>query len=172
MQLMVQGYTRADYERLPEGYPAELIDGMLVKEPSPTGWHQNLVMEIGLRLYRLVGRRRVLPSPTDVFLDDFNVLQPDVLVLAEEDRVGPDTGPVAIPILVVEVLSPSTASRDRDLKSATYLRFGVREVWLVDPDAETVEVRTRAGAVVCAAAEIAESAALPGFRLSSQALAS
>ncbi|MCZ6785827.1 MAG: Uma2 family endonuclease, partial [Planctomycetota bacterium] len=67
-------YTRADYMRLPEGFPAELVDGMLVKEPSPTGWHQELGQRLVIRLRERIGP--ALPSPIDVFIDDYNVLQP------------------------------------------------------------------------------------------------
>jgi Uma2 family endonuclease len=76
----------------------------------------------------------------DVWIDRHNVLQPDVLVTAAP--LPPDAGRVGVPLLAVEVLSASTAERDRGVKTATYLRAGVAEVWLVDPDAGTVEVRT------------------------------
>ncbi len=90
-----------------------------------------------------------------------------MLVYAAEDAVvGPDAPRDAIPILAVEVLSPSTAARDREQKTAIYLRAGVREVWLVDPDSHAIEVHTAAGVRRLAPAEFAESAVVPGFRLS------
>ena len=158
-------YTEADYLTLPEGYPAELLDGMLVKEPSPTGWHQAIVVEICHRLCLLLGPNRVLVSPIDVFVDEYNVLQPDVLVLAESDRTGPHTTRVGVPVLVVEVLSPATAGRDRREKAGIYLRAGVAEVWLVDPARETIEVRTAKASTHHGADEPAESRVLDGFRL-------
>ena len=85
----VAQFTRADYERLPEGFPAELIDGMLVKEPSPTWDHQTFVGRLFTRLQDFAGAGRVVVSPIDVFIDDYNVLQPDVLVLDEEALAGP-----------------------------------------------------------------------------------
>lgn len=166
MAIDTERFTRKDYMQLPEGFPAELIDGMLVKEPSPTRWHQALLGRVHQRLYGLVGPWRVLPAPTDVFLDDWNVLQPDVLVLGEEDEVRSDSPNAALPVLVVEVLSPSTAKRDRDVKAAIYLRSGVREVWLVDPDSESIEVRTASGSRLFTAEEVAESGVVEGFRLS------
>ena len=159
-------YTQADYLELPEGYPAELIDGMLVKEPSPSYWHQRIVGEIHLRLRLLLGPDRVVLSPIDVFVDEQNVLQPDLLVLSERDKGRPGMERVSLPILVIEVLSPSTADRDRKEKARIYLRAGVAEVWLVDPETETIEVRTRGGSVTCGAAEKAESRVVSGFRLS------
>ena len=158
-------YTQADYLALPEGFPAELLDGLLVKEPSPTVWHQTIVVEVCLRLRLLLGPNRVLVSPMDVFVDEFNVLQPDVLVLAERDRTGPHTERIAVPILVVEVLSPATAERDRGEKADIYLRAGVAEVWLVDPTRETIEVRTTAASTHHEPDEPAESRVVRGFRL-------
>ena len=77
----------------------------------------------------------------DVVLSDVEVLQPDILyvsrdrlsIINERNVQGP-------PDLVVEVLSPGTAERDRTLKRARYLRFGIREYWLVDLQARTIEV--------------------------------
>ncbi len=136
-------FAQADYRRLPEGFPAELLEGQLVKQPTRTPYHQRLVLRFATRLVAAVGDRRVLVSPVDVWIDDRNVLQPDVLVLDEAcDR---EMLEVPVPLLVIEVLSPSTARRDRDVKTDIYLRAGVREVWLVDPDSRSIEVRTDAG---------------------------
>jgi Uma2 family endonuclease len=163
-------FTRADYMLLPEGFRAELIDGVLVKEPAPTGWHQRLVGDIHLALTACVDRRRVVFSPIDVFVDDYNVLQPDVAVLPEDAPIGPGTVAIAMPILVVEVLSPSTARRDRLVKTRTYLRAGVREVWLVDPDTRCAEIVTSSGTRLFAAGSVPRSGALPGFALDLGAL--
>jgi Uma2 family endonuclease len=163
-------FTRADYMLLPEGFRAELIDGALVKEPAPTGWHQRLVREILLELVACLGRERVIQSPIDVFVDEHNVLQPDVAVLPEDELIRPGTAAIGIPILVVEVLSPSTARRDRDVKTHTYLRAGVREVWLVDPDTRCAEIVTSSGTVLFGAGTIPRSEAARGFALDLGAL--
>lgn len=158
-------FTRADYARLPEGFPAELLDGVLVKEPSPSGWHQVLVGKIYAALCGVVGPRRAVISPIDVFVDEWNVLQPDVLALPASAPVRPGDRQVAIPELVVEVLSASTASRDRDRKVGIYLRAGVAEVWLVDPDPESAEIHTPAGVERFAGDAAPSSAAMTGFAL-------
>ena len=171
LQIDNDKFTRKDYLELPEGFPAELVDGGLVKRPAPTRWHQRLVGELAIRLRDVAGAGRVLTAPTDVFVDDWNVFQPDVLVYAPEDAVvGPEAPSGVIPLLAVEVLSPSTAARDREKKTAIYLRAGVREVWLVDPDAHAIEVHAAAGVRRLAPAEFAESTAVPGFRRSWGAL--
>ena len=155
-------FTREEYMRLPEGYPAQLIEGVLVKEPAPTYRHQLIVGGIHLAACGLVGLRRVVLSPIDLFVDDLNVLQPDVAVFAEAPPV--DIAEIPVPLLVVEVLSPSTARRDRRQKSAIYLRAGVREVWLVDPAARWIEVRGAGGGTTGPGRE-QSSMVLPGFAL-------
>src|SRR5262245_5840405 len=75
-------FTRADYERLPEGFPAQLIEGELVRDPSPSYGHQRIATEFFRRFLDLVGSRRVPLTPMDVGLDDHNGFQPDVVVRA------------------------------------------------------------------------------------------
>ena len=72
---------------------------------------------------------------------EHDVLQPDILYVAGERlAIITELNIQGAPDLVVEVLSPDTADRDRTLKRARYLRFGVLEYWIVDPVAESVEV--------------------------------
>lgn len=164
--LLTEKFTRRDYLQLPEGFPAELIDGEFVKEPSPTYRHQGQVLRLALRLVPVVGDRRVVIAPADVSIDDWNVLQPDVLVRnPADDLVDPAAEP-GVPVLVAEVLSPSTARRDRDLKTAIYLRAGVGEVWLVDPEGSSIEVHDAGGVATFRGAEPAVSRAVEGFRVS------
>lgn len=158
-------FTRKDYERLPEGFPAQLVDGALVKDPAPTPWHQRLVLRIARALEAAVGEARVLVAPTDVFLDDWNAFQPDVLLLPEGTVVRPETREAPRPDLVVEVLSPATAGRDRRRKAPICLEHGISEVWLADPEDRSVEVRTSSETRRFADDEPAESRVAPGFRL-------
>jgi Uma2 family endonuclease len=172
-QTGTEKFTQADYLRLPEGYPAQLVHGELVKEPAPTYWHQSVVVALVLRLSAVVDPRRVLVAPCDLFVDEWNVLQPDVLVLAPEDRVSPTSNPRAVPLLVVEVRSPGTEDRDLRVKTPLYLAAGVREVWLVDPVAGTVEVHGGDGPPRRHGPdEAAVSQAVPGFQVSWRDLAS
>jgi Uma2 family endonuclease len=155
-------FTRDDYMKLPEGFPAQLIDGELIREPAPTYNHQRTVGKLHLLICRLMrDDRLVVLSPIDVFVDRYNVLQPDVLVL--DAPLPRDVPEVGIPAIVVEVLSPSTAFRDRHTKRRIYLDAGVREVWLVDPVKETVEVHTREDSETYALDEPAVSPTVPGL---------
>ena len=83
---------------------------------------------------------RAAMAPVDIPIDEVNVFQPDVVVFAEpiEDEAGGEDLPV--PLLVVEVLSPSTAARDREVKRIRYLEAGVGEVWLIDRENRTIDV--------------------------------
>ena len=158
MSIQTEKFTRKDYMALPEGFPAQLIRGQLVKEPAPTPWHQVLVRRVSDMLENLAGPDRILFSPIDLFVDDENVLQPDVVLLPAGTRVTPDLKRIPVPDLVVEVLSPSTRIRDRQVKTVIYLKAGVAEIWLVDPESREVELMTAVGQV-----DPAESTVLPGF---------
>jgi Uma2 family endonuclease len=150
-------FTRADYDRLPEGLHVELIDGELLKMAEPVVRHQEIARDLVLLLAERVGRRRVLFGPVAFAIDEHNVLVPDVLVLSESEIPAAGARDVRRALIVAEILSPSTAARDRAVKVAKYLAQGVEEVWLLDPRTETVEVHAAAGVPV------AESRVLPGF---------
>ena len=157
-------FTIRDYERLPEDLRCQLIEGELVKEPSPTFGHQSIVSRlIGLLDRRLVTGSAV-PSPIDVVLDDFSVLQPDVAIW----RTAPDKDVqwVPTPTVVIEVLSPSTEQRDREQKTRLYLSGGVAEVWLIAPATGVIEVHTSEGATTHGPEETVTSAAIPEFSTS------
>ncbi len=158
-------FSQADYRRLPEGFPAQLIEGELVKDPSPTEFHQGLAFKLGTLFAGVVGVHRVLLSPIDVWIDEHNVLQPDVLLLGEADAWSSTSRDMPIPILVAEVLSPSTARRDRDVKTRIYLGAGVREVWLVDPETKTIEVRTDGGRRVVPPTGTIATPLVPGLKI-------
>jgi Uma2 family endonuclease len=157
-------FTRADYLRLPEGFPAQLIAGWLVKEAAPIYGHQMVVVRLCGLLLRLVDADRVLVSPVDVPIDDRNVYQPDVAVF--RSALPPESGGVEIPLLALEVLSPSTKRWDRGVKRRKYLEGGVEEVWLVDREARRIEVHTAAGVREAVGAETLRSSALPGLAVS------
>ena len=156
-------YTRADYTRLPEGFPGQLIQGQLIKEAAPTYGHQRLVGRLRDALVPIVGPDFVVVSPTDVVLDDLNVFQPDVVVLRTIPPL--DQSDVGIPRMAFEVLAPASASRDREVKRRLLLEAGVEEVWLLDPLERTIEVCWPDAMRRCAGREVAASQALPALRL-------
>ncbi|MFP4012321.1 MAG: Uma2 family endonuclease [Spirochaetaceae bacterium] len=142
--------TYEDYVHFPDdGNRHEIIDGEHYMSPSPTTAHQDASRHIQFQLYRDIeekGLGRVYNAPMDLQLSDTDVVQPDLMVILAEHRhyVSPSRllGP---PDLVVEILSPATAERDRSLKLKLYEQRGVPEYWLVDLDAHSVS-RYRIGA--------------------------
>jgi len=165
-------HTRADYDRLPEGVCAQLIRGELVMTPTPTPWHELLVVRLTDRLANLFGPGcdRVLGSRFEIIVGgppDEEIVQPDVVVLPEGTRAtGRDWKPPT-PVLVAEILSPSTKRYDRGAKLRIYATAGVKEAWLLDPVAETIEVHDLAttGKRIFKGGEVAESRAVPGLRV-------
>lgn len=163
MKIMEALYTRADYNLLPEEFPAQLIEGELVKEPAPLYGHQRSSARIRRRLVDLRGPDLVPDTPADVGIDEHNVFQPDILVLRKAPAL--DATDVGIPCLAVEILSPSTEKRDRQVKAVRMLEAGVSEVWLVDWLQGVIEVHTARGHQRFAGRERAESEVVDGFSL-------
>jgi Uma2 family endonuclease len=137
------------YRQMPEGPPYyQLIEGNLLMSPSANFHHQ----DIAGFLYRMIGNYlddhpigKIVIAPSDVFLDDINVFQPDLYYVRNEQRdVLTKDGAQGAPSLVVEILSPSTATRDRNEKRVVYARSGVGEMWIIDPEMEQIEVHALA----------------------------
>ena len=122
----------------------EMIEGVVYDmSPSPSEGHQRATTAIGSLFFSAFkGKCRTYVSPFDVWpTGDANdaYVQPDVTVICDSNKITSD-GCVGAPDLVVEVLSPSTAGKDRKAKLRLYQRSGIREYWIVDPVMRTVEV--------------------------------
>ncbi len=135
-------YGWADYCGWPDDERWEIIGGEAFDmSPAPVIRHQAIVGELHGQLYNAFrGKKcKVFVAPADVKLSEEDVVQPDVFVVCEIDRIK-RTHLEGAPTLVIEVLSPSTAKKDRTLKMDLYAASGVKEFWVVDPAASTVEV--------------------------------
>ncbi|MEN0109414.1 MAG: Uma2 family endonuclease [Planctomycetota bacterium] len=128
-------YREADYLALPEEPRLELIEGRYYVSPAPITLHQIVSFELSTWIAGL--RRRTggqaLTAPIDLRLADHTILQPDLLYFGRERRQPLGARLTALPDLVIEILSPSTSSRDRVHKARLYAEHGVREYWIVDP---------------------------------------
>ncbi len=137
-------FTYEDYCLLPEDRRYELIEGELLMVPSPSVIHQRVAANLEAILRSFVKERNlgeVLYAPLDVVLSPHDVVQPDIVFISRERaHIVTDANLQGAPDLVIEILSPSTAERDRGLKRKLYARYGVRELWLVNAGAQTVEV--------------------------------
>ena len=172
-------YTYADYCQLPDDTRYELIDGEFYVVPSPGANHQWSSFKLARWMADFVESRLlgvVYIAPFDVILSDHDTLQPDILfVAADRQHIITARACEGPPDLVVEVLSPSTSRRDLVLKRERYARFGVREYWLVDPAARSIEVLTwQEGAFhsqgIYAGDMVPVSAVLPGFAFRADAI--
>lgn len=135
--------TAADFAQLEETtLPTELIDGEIVVSPAPTISHQRSLFDIGKVVEQLIPDGEVFLAPVDVYLDDFNVVQPDIFWIsasgqchAVEDRFFRGA-----PDLIIEIFSPSTRRRDKGVKFDLYEQHGVREYWMADLEDQYIEV--------------------------------
>jgi Uma2 family endonuclease len=138
------GLTYEDLRQFPHDHlRRELIGGELIVTPAPTTRHQDAVayLTIELGLYLRAHGGKVFPAPTDVFLTDRDVVEPDVLFVTKPNLARVELPFVrGAPDVVVEVSSPSTRRLELVRKRELYERFGVPEYWYVDLDAERVEV--------------------------------
>lgn len=138
-------YTAAEYYALPKDGPRfQLMRGWLVREPSPLEVHQRVLGNLYMLLRCWVDKHnagQIYFAPFDTALSPQDIVQPDILFVTHEhrSRITPRNVQGA-PDLVVEILSPSTRSRDRNVKLALFAEAGVREAWLVEPETEVVEV--------------------------------
>ncbi len=140
-----QGFwTYDDYAVLDDGEHYEIVNGVLYMTPSPSWSHQEIVGEIFAHLRAYVHETAiggVLMAPLDVELASHTVFQPDVVVLRKASRRKLKARHiVGAPDLVVEVVSPSSETHDSYRKLVAYARAGVPEYWIVDPDAQNIEV--------------------------------
>jgi Uma2 family endonuclease len=121
--------------------PTELIEGVLIVSPSPIPLHQRISGRLERLIQDLMPDGELFHAPIDVYFDDHNTVQPDIVWLADRSRcvAGEErlSGP---PDLVVEIFSPSTEVRDRKAKYRLYERYGVREYWMVNPVEQFIEV--------------------------------
>ncbi|MDD2979903.1 MAG: Uma2 family endonuclease [Hespellia sp.] len=138
-------YTLEDYYAIPDDQRVELIDGVICEMKAPTSIHQMLVVEIAVRFRNFIHGKKgsciPIVSPIDVQLDcdDRTMVQPDVIVMCDRDKVTRKCI-FGAPDFVMEILSPSTARKDSIKKLSKYENAGVREYWIVDPDHKRVLV--------------------------------
>jgi Uma2 family endonuclease len=140
-------WTRAEVLALPnDGNRYELVDGELLVSPAPRFEHQVVVRDLFLLVHAYVKQHQLgdtFGMAADLSLRAGQVVQPDVFVLPQVyEPSTTEWEDVAVPLLVVEVLSPSTERYDRIVKRGAYQRAGVATYWIVDLDAQHVEVWT------------------------------
>ena len=139
-------YTYADYANWETEDRYELIDGIAYMMSAPSQAHQEILSNLHGLLWNFLRSKpcKVFPAPFDVCLNaagdkDDTVVQPDLIVVCEKSKLDGKRCNGA-PDMAVEILSPSNRKHDTVWKFNKYLQVGVQEYWMVDPDAQTVQV--------------------------------
>ena len=140
-------WTHADLKELPDdGRRWEIVEGALVEMTGPTTLHGRVVVNLARLLLPIMDAlgAEFFVAPQDVLLPDGSVVEPDLLAILPDGLAWPSLrGIEGPPDLVVEVVSPSSRQHFTVTKRALYGRTGVREYWLVDPEARSVDVLVR-----------------------------
>lgn len=136
-----RSYNHKDIDSLSEGTHAELIDGKLYLLAAPSRIHQFLVGELLFAIKSHIrgnkGICHVYPSPFAVrlFADDSTLVEPDLVVICNKDKLT-EKGCNGAPDIAIEVVSPGNANHDYVTKLAKYQRAGVREYWIINPESK------------------------------------
>ena len=167
-------YTYEDYLKTPKDKRYELIDGELLTTPSPTPYHQRVSRKLEFILESFITKNtlgEIFYAPCDVYLDNENVVQPDILFISKDrlNIIG-DKNIQSAPNLVIEIISENSVYRDMVQKKRLYARFGVKEYWIVIPEEKEVEVYILKGEAyqfykTCTKVDILESPSLKGLKI-------
>lgn len=140
-------FNYSDYMQLPEDKRYEILDGDLCMVPAPGIKHQTVGLKLKTVLFAHIAEKRLgrlLDAPCDVVLSDEDVVQPDIIFIRKErSGIIGEQNVRGAPDLVVEILSTATRGRDLEVKRKIYAAYGVPEYWIVDPEAESIEILVR-----------------------------
>jgi len=137
-----KGFNWNDYSKWDDTIRVELLDGMVYMMSSPDEWHQWLVLHLGRQLEDFLSGRKCTAyiAPFDVRLfpkedgSDNVVLQPDVFVVCDRDKVFGRKYCNGAPDFIIEVMSNSSRGRDLEDKKLWYAKAGVKEYWVISID--------------------------------------
>jgi Uma2 family endonuclease len=142
-QISIHEFRQMEFDETDDAY-YELINGYLMKKSAPRPQHQNISMYLSIEIGTFVKNRglgKLFASPIDVFLDDLNAVQPDLVFIPTENQAMiTDDGIIGIPDLMIEIISPSSVLRDRVDKKNLYERLNVKEYWIIDPQYQDIEI--------------------------------
>ena len=130
--------TVSDYQLLPEGGAYQLLNGEIIMAPAPGRTHQKLAGRIHYLVMAYcdkTSKGEVYMAPFDVYLDDENVVQPDICFISQKNiGILTEEGAIGSPDIVIELLSPSNAYYDLMAKYQLYEKYGVKEYFIVNPE--------------------------------------
>ena len=147
MGMVAPVYYTADMVRaLPDdGKRYETVHGELLVTPAPRAWHQEVLQRMNRRLDDFLHDSAVCQlflAPADISCRHDTLVQPDLFVVDLEEARTMEWTEMQTLLLVIEVLSPTTARYDRFTKRRLYQEVHIPAYWIVDPDTRSVEVWT------------------------------
>ncbi|HMY68756.1 MAG TPA: Uma2 family endonuclease [Leptospiraceae bacterium] len=177
---LVKTYTLDEFFALPEPKDfskMELINGVLYMSPMPEWKHSNIIEKLDTTIKLHIHSRNIggkLYSPrAGIKRTDTTWLEPDLFYLSRESVLRFEKEIPTTADLVIEVLRPSTFEYDKTAKADTYEALGIRELWLIDPNASQVEVRENENAdtkwdriVIYEKGDLLESKVIEGLKIS------
>ncbi len=141
-----EDFTYEDYLKLKDvpGYRHEVLDGVLVREPSPSFRHQKAVGKLFRRLADYFDEfdpgGEIVFSPMDVTLSEKIVIQPDIMFISGDRKdIIKDERIDGACDLIVEIVSPKYRRKDYIEKREIYRKAGVLHYWIVDPEEDFME---------------------------------
>jgi len=137
--------TYDDYAAIPsDGKTYQIVDGEVYVTPAPSPLHQRASKRLQRQLeayFETSGAGEVFNAPIDLILSNHDVTQPDIVVVADKSSIT-RRGIEAPPLLIAEVLSPSTEKFDRQVKARRFAALGAPHYWVLDPDQRRLECYT------------------------------
>lgn len=137
----LEKYSYQDLLDMDDEKRYEIIDGDIYQMSSPSVVHQMIATEITRQIANyLEGKKcKVFAAPLDVrfskekdFKKVFDVVEPDIFIVCDEEKIDKN-GICGVPDTIIEIVSPSSATRDKLLKFNLYQRKGVKEYIIIDP---------------------------------------
>ena len=134
-------YTYEDLLNMEDENRYEIIDGKLFLMSSPSTIHQEIAGELFVQLKQFFKDKKCKPfiAPLDVRISGEridkkvkNVVQPDLMVICDNNKID-EKGICGVPDFVIEIMSPNNQVHDTVRKYQLYLKYGVREYWLISP---------------------------------------
>ena len=135
-------YSYQDYISWNDDERWEIINGEAYNmTPAPSVKHQSISRNISWTIANQKNKLKncsFFEAPTDVVFDEFNILQPDIFIVCEREKIT-EKNIQGAPELIIEIVSPATEIKDRKHKLKTYEKFGVREYIIIFPEREYLE---------------------------------
>ncbi len=135
-------FSYNDYMSWPDDERWEIIGGEAIDmSPAPKVKHQRISRNLTWKFGKQIGKFKTcefFEAPTDVVFDDYNIVQPDIFIVCDKNKITEDNIKGA-PDLIIEIVSPSTVLKDKREKKTLYEKYNVSEYILIHPELEYVE---------------------------------